>query len=145
MESKKLRTSLTAISLLAVALIGLSFFANEAKVVRQPVQDIATPLAYLEIDFGDRKSEIFTAEVDGTKNLLQVMEESLRENEIIFTYESYPGIGELVTQIGGKKNGDENKYWQFWINGEYSMVGVSSYMVMGGDLIKWKFTDEIEE
>ena len=53
-------------------------------------------------------------------------------------------MGELVTQIGLKKNGEENKYWQFWVNDEYAKVGVSAYIVEAGDKIKWKFTNDSE-
>ena len=39
------------------------------------------------------------------------------------------------------KNGDDNKFWQFWINGEYSQIGAADYLVQSNDLIEWKFTD----
>ncbi|HBT81540.1 TPA: hypothetical protein DEB04_02350 [Candidatus Giovannonibacteria bacterium] len=143
MASSKLKFSLIAVGVLALALAGLSFFVDGPQVTQAPVQSEQTvSQASFEIDFGDGRTEAIEIEVDGTKNLFQVMKEVLTEQEIEFSYESYSGLGELITKIGDKKNGEGGNYWQFWINGNYSMVGASSYIVKPADIIEWKFTDE---
>ncbi len=143
MASNKLKVSLIAAGVLAAALLGLSFFVSGPQVTQAPVQsEQSISQASLGIDFGDGRVETFDVEVDGTGSLFQVLKNTLPEKEIEFFYESYSGLGELVTQIGDKKNGEGGKYWQFWVNGDYSQVGASSYIPKVGDIIKWKFTDE---
>ena len=51
-------------------------------------------------------------------------------------YDSY-----LVDSIAGVVNGRDNKYWQYWINGVYGMVGADKQPVENGDIIEWKFTE----
>ncbi len=63
---------------------------------------------------------------------------SVKEN---FKLESkeYKGMGMLVESIDGIKNGTDNKYWQYWINGELPMVAADKKTVEKGDKIEWKF------
>ncbi|MFH0712367.1 MAG: DUF4430 domain-containing protein [Candidatus Jorgensenbacteria bacterium] len=146
MASKKLRNSLIVVGVLALVLVGLSFFVSVPQLTDVPVgtnESIAH--ASFEIDFGDGQTETISFEADGTKNIFQVMEEALPAAGIHFDYETYAGLGKLIDQIGEKKNGENGNYWQFWVNGSYSTVGVSSYFVKAGDRIEWEFTNEIEE
>ena len=49
------------------------------------------------------------------------------------------GMGVLVENIDGVKNGTENKYWQYWVNGELPMVAADKKEVENGNKIEWKF------
>jgi len=51
----------------------------------------------------------------------------------------YAGLGTLVTAMGGKENGQESKYWQYYVNGVQAQVGSDSYVLREGDRIEWKF------
>ncbi len=73
------------------------------------------------------------------------MQQALAENGIAVKYDDYGGeLGVLITKIGDKKNGDEGKYWQYFVNGKYAKVGVSGYKVRTGDVIEWRFTKSFE-
>ena len=45
----------------------------------------------------------------------------------------------LVNSIGNMVGGEDNKYWQFYVNEEYGTIGCDKQIVEDGDLIKWKF------
>ena len=145
MASNKLKFSLITVSVVALGLAGLSFFVSDTERAQAPAQIADTAQALLEIDFGDGRTATREIEVDGVKNLFQLMQEKFVEEKMDFEFKSYSGLGELVTKIGDTENGDEGKYWQFWVNDGYATVGVSAYVVKAGDKIKWKFTDEIEQ
>jgi Domain of unknown function (DUF4430) len=51
----------------------------------------------------------------------------------------YVGLGTLIEQIGAYKNGTDNKYWQYYVNGKLAMIGAGSYVIQAGDVIEWKF------
>jgi hypothetical protein len=63
---------------------------------------------------------------------------SARENfKIKFTV--YQEMGVLIKSIDGVENGTDNKYWQYWVNGELPMVAADKKEVKVGDKIEWKF------
>lgn len=63
---------------------------------------------------------------------------SVREKfKIEFTV--YQEMGVLIKNIDGVKNGTDNKYWQYWVNGELPMVAADRKEVKAGDKIEWKF------
>jgi len=57
---------------------------------------------------------------------------------------SYTGIGMFVKGIDGVENGDDGRYWQYWVNGEFAMVAADTYPLHGGEVILWKFAQEQE-
>ena len=51
----------------------------------------------------------------------------------------FEGQGGFVTSINGISQDEAaNKYWIYYINGEYAPVGASEYIVQDGDEILWK-------
>lgn len=54
--------------------------------------------------------------------------------------QDYADMGILVTAINGVKGGEDNKYWQYWVNNEYAQVAADKQTVKAGDIIMWKFT-----
>ena len=144
MSPNKFRISLiVGLGVLALVLIGLSFFTiGEIPVIQEFLTKPSPGSSIITIDFGDGATKTLKIQPDGVKTLFQIMKERFSEEGIELNYETYSGLGEFITQIGDKKNGEEDSYWQFWVNGAYSQVGASSYIVKVGDIIKWKFTNE---
>ena len=52
-------------------------------------------------------------------------------------YESFDST--LVESINHNTNGNEGKYWQYYVNGDIPMVGCDQYIVSNGDSIVWSF------
>lgn len=48
-------------------------------------------------------------------------------------------FGDLVESVDGRKNGTDQKYWTFKVNGVDSPVGAGAYQLQAGDQIEWKF------
>ena len=53
-----------------------------------------------------------------------------------------PGVFLFVEAINGIRNNQDrnNRWWQFWVNGELAPVGVGSYRVHEGENIEWRYT-----
>jgi hypothetical protein len=49
-------------------------------------------------------------------------------------YKSY-----LIEAINGIENGENNMYWQYYVNGEYANVGCSNYLLKDNDVVIWRF------
>jgi hypothetical protein len=54
-------------------------------------------------------------------------------------------LGVFVTSIEGlAENRSTGKYWQYWINGDYSQLGISNIKVAQGMKVEWKYTDAFQ-
>jgi hypothetical protein len=49
-------------------------------------------------------------------------------------YKSY-----LIEGINGITNGDDDRYWQYYVNGEFADVGCSNYFLDDHDVVEWRF------
>jgi len=47
----------------------------------------------------------------------------------------------FITSINGIQNGENNSYWQFYVNEEYANKGRSQYYLKSNDLVEWKFQE----
>lgn len=56
-----------------------------------------------------------------------------------FNGKNYGSLGFLVEEINGIKNGQQNKYWIYYVNGESAKVGISNYIIKPNDIITWKY------
>src|SRR3989344_7748947 len=139
MALNKLKVSLIIVSLVALGFAAASFFVDTVPQVNSQVADGTASTVHLAIDFGDGEVKSFDFEPRG-ENLFILTRNKLSEEGIDVAYETFTGLGELITRIGDKRNGTGGKYWQFWVNGAYSQVGASSYIPRVGDVIEWKFT-----
>jgi hypothetical protein len=95
-------------------------------------------VAYI-INKGNGIIDSFKISPSQNSTVFSLLEElSQRESfKIEFTF--YQGMGVLVKSIDGVENGTDNKYWQYWVNGELPMVAADKKEVKAGDRIEWKF------
>ncbi|MFH0873864.1 MAG: DUF4430 domain-containing protein [Candidatus Komeilibacteria bacterium] len=74
------------------------------------------------------------------QNLMTVTQQLAAKNNLNWVTKDYGSMGVLVTQIGDKKNGDQNKYWQYWINKQQVQTAANAYILRPNDVIEWRFS-----
>lgn len=62
------------------------------------------------------------------------------QNEIKLQTKEYD-LGILIEAMGDKINGQDNKYWFYYVNGEMPMVAVNNYKLKPGDKVEFKFEE----
>ncbi len=92
-------------------------------------------------DFGDGyKKEWNNVKVPKDSTIFNAMKSS----GIKFDY-NIQSLGVFVTSIEGlSENRSTGRYWQYWINGDYSQLGISNIKVADGMKIEWKYTDSFQ-
>lgn len=45
----------------------------------------------------------------------------------------------FIEAINGIKNGEDGRYWQYYVNGEYADAGCSRYVLNDNDVVEWRF------
>jgi len=82
------------------------------------------------------------------QGILEMLDLELSEPDKAALKDAFGGeLGIFIESINGVPEGvAKDKWWQFWVNNQYSNVGASAYTVNPGDIIEWKFTKgQLEE
>ncbi len=45
----------------------------------------------------------------------------------------------FIEAINGTRNGEDGRYWQYYVNGEYADIGCSLYVLHDYDVVEWRF------
>lgn len=74
----------------------------------------------------------------------ETMLEALRkldagDPELRLQTKEYSGLGTLIESMHGWKNGADNKYWQYKVDGVMPQVGAGAYKLQNGNRIEWYF------
>ncbi len=92
----------------------------------------------LSFNFGNDEVKNFTLQINGEESVYDLLTKLANQNQIkLETQESSLGI--LIQAIDGVKNGQDNKYWIYYINGQMANVGVKDQKVSPHDQIEFKF------
>lgn len=62
-----------------------------------------------------------------------------QDPQLQLSIKEYSGLGTLVESMNGIKNGDQNKYWQYKVNGIMPQIGADQYELYEGDIVEWYF------
>jgi hypothetical protein len=45
----------------------------------------------------------------------------------------------FINAINNIKNGEDDRYWQYYVNGKFADVGCSIYFLQDNDVVEWRF------
>lgn len=95
----------------------------------------------LRIDFDNGEIKNYDKiKIGQEKTVFDLLKKVAEENNLEFSYKDYPDLGILVESINNVKNDlDNNKWWQYWVNGQYATIGADKYELKDGDSVEWKF------
>ena len=117
----------------------------QAKPVTAPAinNNLSNQINSITIDFiFDKETPVslqYPYSVEKAENLLTVTENLAAQQGWEIDSEDYDDLGILITQIKDLKNGQNQKYWQYYINEAMPMVSVDNYFPQKNDNIKWIF------
>ena len=95
------------------------------------------------LDFGDGVVRTWNdVELPAKPTLFETMK-TLSEsgNGFVFKYGQPGQYGIMIEEIGDKKNGDNGKYWLFWVNNRMGEKAADATALASGDVIEWKFVN----
>lgn len=96
------------------------------------------------IFFEEGNSRVFDSiPLDNGASVFDVLRKISEENNMPLEYKDYgESMGVMIQSIDGLENNfeKEKKYWQYWVNEEYSKEGASSYILENNDSVEWRYT-----
>ena len=140
-QSIKLIQKLPVI-LITIAVIGLAFSGTAAQIPQK--SDIwlekAEETSIKIILIGDTwtlEDNLFAME---DETVFTLLERTLNRHDMSFEYTYYPDFdANLIDTIHTTHNGDDGKYWQYWVDNELPMVGADQFSLENGVVVEWRF------
>ena len=111
------------------------FFLEEAI---ETSQKIIEKEVVLIIDNGEELPKIFEAEFKEGLTAFNLLKEKTEELNIVLKTKTYD-FGVLIEAIGDKKNGEDGKYWMYYVNEEMPMAAADKKEIRPGDKVEFKF------
>ena len=82
------------------------------------------------------------AELNAGESLFDLLKKTTKTKGIELSYKDYGGsMGMFITSIA-RTSASGDKWWQYWVNGQYANVGVSSSIPKAGDVVEFRLTNE---
>jgi len=97
----------------------------------------------LKVDFGDGNINNYDGiKLGEEKTVFDLLKKVTGENNLELSFKEYPGSGVFIESIDRAANdAKNNKWWQYWVNGEYAKIGASDFQLKNGDFIEWKYIE----
>ena len=92
----------------------------------------------LAIDNGGGNPNIFIAEFKEGMTAFDLLKEAAEKLLLPLKTKNYD-IGVFIEAIGDKKNGQDGKYWLYYVNGQLPMVAADKEIIKIGDKVEFKF------
>ncbi|MBU2540210.1 DUF4430 domain-containing protein [Patescibacteria group bacterium] len=94
--------------------------------------------AVLVIDYGEENPKTSVAEFKEGMTAFDLLEEEAKKLYLALKTKNYD-IGIFIEAIGDKENGQDGKYWLYYINGEMPMISADKMIIKSGDKVEFKF------
>lgn len=102
------------------------------------VQKIGEKEVMLAIDNGEGSPKTFIVEFREGMTAFDLLREEAKKLDLVLEIKNYD-TGIFIESIGDKKNGQDGKYWLYYVNGEMPMVASDKMVIKSGDKVEYKF------
>jgi hypothetical protein len=140
--SKALMFGIPTLIVIILAVFGLSGVFNKVTPTNtdNTIQvDVKKSISITVID-QNNKENTYSVKFKGEKSVFELMKQLKESNTgFVFEYEE-SAYGVYATSFYGYQPDSTKAFWEFLINGESSMVGISDYKAKSEDEIKFKIT-----
>jgi len=92
----------------------------------------------LSIDSGDGSIKTIQANLSENSTVYDLLKNSAQELGLPISAENFD-TGVMIKTIGDKENGQDGKYWLYYVNGEMPMVSADKEELKSGDKVEFKF------
>lgn len=97
------------------------------------------------IDKGDGNLLFYQIVPAENSTVFSLLKELAQRENFEIEYKTYEGMGVFVESIDEFKGGTDNKWWQYWVNGELPMVAADKKEIKEGDKVEWKLAPSFFE
>ena len=129
------------IPLIVIIFIGINLINLGAISTEFAGENSAEIITNLIIDYGNNNTEIYQVSVQNATVFSVLLQASIDHNFSIGSkyYDSYQC--HYIYSINHTEEGENNKFWQYYLNGNYGIIGADLQPIKNNDCIEWKFQE----
>jgi len=91
------------------------------------------------INYGEGNIKEYQLDTSENSTVFSLLEELAKRENFEIETTSYPEMGIFVKSISGAEGGTDDKWWQYWVNGNLGEVAADKKEIKAGDIIEWRF------
>lgn len=132
---------LLSVPIIVIALAGIGLLSTGI-ITDEPLKINTNKInATLIIDYGDNQVDTYNLKVENaTVYSLLIQASNINGFEVgAEYYDNYQS--HYIYSINNVVEGKDNKFWQYYINGEYGTVGADLQILKNNDTLKWKYQE----
>jgi hypothetical protein len=133
------------LAFLAVIILGLGLILlerkEETKLSVSPVSELeqkAEEKVFLTIDNGQGNPQESEFVFEEGITAFDLLDKSSKQQNFTLKTKSYDA-GIFIEAIGDVENGQDGKYWMYYVNGQMPMVAADKQELIKGDKVEFKF------
>lgn len=133
--------TLFAILIIAIALVGVGL-ASTGIISTEPLKlDTKKINVTLIIDYGNNEIETYSLEISNATVYSALIQVSNQHDFEVgsYYYDNYQS--HYIYSINNVIEGKNNRFWQYYINGEYGIVGADLQVLKNDDTVEWKYQE----
>ena len=143
MEKEKKKISLVSIVMLVFGLLIAIFFIISANTVSEDDRYIGTGV---DPNFSGAVNELLTITYsfdkdDKESTVFSGLLSYGRNNNIVIDYNNNYSYGVFIESIDGVENGDDGKYWQYYIDDTLGDLAADKKILKDGSVVEWRFEE----
>ena len=124
--------------LILTLVVGLSVYTSRIPTSTESAnQETAAGTISLTIGGLYENKQVSITSGDTVLKILQTL--NTQDPKLQLSVKEYSGLGILVEGMYGQKNGKDNKYWQYKVNGVMPQIGADQLKLKSGDSVEWFF------
>jgi hypothetical protein len=141
-KKKTIKEAVLLVLVLILAIIGLwllTEFINDTQKVEKPDTPIIVSLRIIKED--GWTMEYLDVE---TKNntVFKLLMEAGEKNNFSVSYTQWKLYDSVfVNSINGTSNGEDDMWWQYYVNDVYGEIGCDRKEIFNGDMVEWRFEE----
>ena len=139
---KNINMKKLSILIILIAIIGAIFYFSQKKTnvdnQANPNQSQSIAVTFY---FSETEQVSFNIKNPTPLSLAEITQNIAGQEKWAYDFKDYGDMGVLVVQIKDKANGQDQKYWQYFVDDEQVQVSVDKYLPPYGSIVEWKFME----
>ena len=97
-------------------------------------------LVTLIINDGEKEPKTFEVKFVEGETAFDLLKKKTEELNVVLKTKTYD-VGIMIEAIGDKENGQDGKYWLYYINDEMPMISADKMIIESGDKVEFNFKE----
>jgi len=126
---------ITAVCVISSGKIGRFVPDREVKISQEKIEK----KVMLIIDSGEELlSKAIETEFKEGMTAFNLLSDETEKLNLTLKFKTY-NMGVFIEAIGNKENGEDGKYWLYYVNGEMPQLAANKQLLSSGDKVEFKF------